>query len=229
MKFESNTQIGSLRWRLPGYIWDHLFYRFWKPLWEAICAKFDNPLNNYMTLMWAARKAEGEHEQEKHNTSYASKAGMVSEASTDQARPDDQDIKAPMQEPWSKWVEMQQQLMAAVKGALSTLKKTQWQSSTRGQRRNSQNTSANDPSSQWQGNSHNSGAARSNQTQTRGGNDRNQIQCYNCQGWGHMHNECLSAQSVRPLNSQRGRCNRTSQIPGLGTEPATVQALSSSQ
>ena len=57
--------------------------------------------------MQVARKAEGEHEQEKHNTSYASKAGMVSKVLTKQARPDDQDLKGPMQEPWSKWIEMQ--------------------------------------------------------------------------------------------------------------------------
>ena len=69
--------------------------------------------------------------QGKHNTLYVFKAGMVSKVLTDQARPQDQDIKAPMQETWSKWVEMQQQLMAAVKGVQSVPKKTQWQISTR--------------------------------------------------------------------------------------------------
>ena len=78
-----------------------------------------------MTLMWAARKAEGEHEQENHSTSYASKAGMVSEVLTNQAGPGDQDTKAPMQEPWSKCVKMQQQLITAIKGAQSTSKETQ--------------------------------------------------------------------------------------------------------
>ena len=39
---------------------------------------------------------KGSMKQEKHNTSYASKAGMVSEVLTNQARPDDQDIKTPM-------------------------------------------------------------------------------------------------------------------------------------
>ena len=58
---------------------------------------------------------------------------MVSKVSTDQARPDDQDTKVPNQAPWSKSVEMQQQLMAAVKGAQSMLIKTE-QSSTWGQR-----------------------------------------------------------------------------------------------
>ena len=77
-----------------------------------------------MALMQVAREAEGEHGQEMHNTSYASKVGMISEASSNQARNDDQDTKAPMQEVWSKWVEMQQQLMAAVKGAQSVPKKS---------------------------------------------------------------------------------------------------------
>ena len=36
---------------------------------------------------------------------------------------DDQDIKAPMHEPWSKWVEMQQQMMVAVKGAQTAPKR----------------------------------------------------------------------------------------------------------
>ena len=40
---------------------------------------------------------------------------------------------APMQEPWSKWVEMQQQLMAADKGAQSALKKAPQQGSHQGQ------------------------------------------------------------------------------------------------
>ena len=40
-----------------------------------------------------------------------------------QARNDNQDTKASMQEPWSKLVKMQQQLMAAAKGAQSALKK----------------------------------------------------------------------------------------------------------
>ena len=76
-----------------------------------------------MALMHMARKAKGEHEQEKHNTSYAFKADIVSEVLTDLARPDDQDIKPPMQQPWSKWVKMQQQLMAAVKGPQSAPKR----------------------------------------------------------------------------------------------------------
>ena len=60
-----------------GYIWDHLFYSLRKPLREAIHAKLDNPLNDYMALMRVARKAEGEHEQEKHNTSCTSKLVVV--------------------------------------------------------------------------------------------------------------------------------------------------------
>ena len=163
------------------YIRDHLFYGLRKPLWESICAKFDNPLNDYMALMWAARKGKGKHEQEKHNTSYASKSGIVSEVASDQAGNDNQDTKASMQKPWPNWVKMQQQLMAAVTGAQSALKNPQ-QGSNRGQRRNSQSTSTSSQRSQWQGNSQNSDTARNNQMQTRRGNDQNQIQCYNCQG-----------------------------------------------
>ena len=79
-----------------------------------------------MVLMRAARKAKGEHEQEKHNTSYASKLGIVSNASSDQARNENPHTKAPIQKPWLKWVDMQQQLITAVKGA-ETEQKTQWQ------------------------------------------------------------------------------------------------------
>ena len=50
------------------YIWDNIFYGLRKLLWESIHATFDNSLNDYMALMWVARKAEGEHDQEKHNT-----------------------------------------------------------------------------------------------------------------------------------------------------------------
>ena len=78
-----------------------------------------------MALIWVARKAKGEHEQEKHHTSYASKSGIVSDASYNQAGNDNPDPKAPTQEPWSKWVELQQQLMAAVKGTQSMPKKKQ--------------------------------------------------------------------------------------------------------
>ena len=48
-----------------GYNWDHLFYGLQKPLLEAVHAKFDNPINNYMAVMQAAKKAEGEHESRK--------------------------------------------------------------------------------------------------------------------------------------------------------------------
>ena len=83
-----------------GYIWNHLFYGLRKPLWESICTKCNNPLNNYMTPMWVVRKAKGEHEQEKHNTSYVSKSGTVNDASpTKQVGNDNQDTKNHMQEP----------------------------------------------------------------------------------------------------------------------------------
>ena len=65
-----------------GYIRDCLFYGLRKHLQEVIHAKFDNPMNDYMVLMQAARKAEGKHEQEKHNNSYcqyASKSGIVND------------------------------------------------------------------------------------------------------------------------------------------------------
>ena len=112
--------------------------------------------------MWVARKAKGEHEQEKHNTSYASKSGVVSHVSSDQARKDNPDTKVPMQEPWSRWVEMQQQLMAAVKVC-------QKPSSNRGQRRNSQSATTSSQSSQQQGSSQNGDTARNNQPRQEGG------------------------------------------------------------
>ena len=52
-----------------GYIWDCLFYGLRELLQRSTHAKFDNSLNDYMALMWVPRKAEGEHEEEKHNTS----------------------------------------------------------------------------------------------------------------------------------------------------------------
>ena len=82
-----------------------------------------------MALMRAARKAEGVHKQEKHNTSCSSKLGVVSKGPSNQEESANPDSKTPTQEPWSKWVEMQQQLMATVKGAQSTLIKTPWQGS----------------------------------------------------------------------------------------------------
>ena len=107
------------------YIRDCLFYGLKKLPQESIHAKANNPLNDCMALMQAARKPKGEHEKEKHNTSYASKLGVVSEVSSNQAGNDNQDSKAAMQEPWSKWVKIQQQLMAAIKGAQSVPIKTQ--------------------------------------------------------------------------------------------------------
>ena len=71
-----------------------------------------------------ARKAEGEHKQEKHDNSCASKSGIVSEVPSIQEGNTNPDSKAPTHEPRSKWVEMQQQLMVAVKEAQSAPKKT---------------------------------------------------------------------------------------------------------
>ena len=66
--------------------------------------------------------------------------------------------------------------------------------------------------------------ARNNQHQVRRGNDQNQIQCCNCQGWGHMWHECSSTQNARPLNSRRGSNNRTS--PSTQTECWTCASTS---
>ena len=77
-----------------------IFYGLRKPLQEAIHAKFDNPLNDFMALMRVARKAEGEHEQEKHNTSCTSKLGVVSEGLSNQegsANPDSEALRSPGQ------------------------------------------------------------------------------------------------------------------------------------
>ena len=81
-----------------------------------IHAKFHNPMNDYMVLMWAARKAEGKHEQEKHINSCTSKSGEVSDAPAGHERNSNPDPKAPSQECWAKWVEVLQQLIATVKG-----------------------------------------------------------------------------------------------------------------
>ena len=62
-----------------GCFRDHLFYGIRKTLWEAIHAKCDKLMNDYMVLMWAARKAKGQHKQEKHNSSYASMPGIVND------------------------------------------------------------------------------------------------------------------------------------------------------
>ena len=77
-------------------------------------------MNDYMVLIWAARKAEGENEQKIHNNSCTSKAGMVSDVPMGNEGNTDPDPEPSPQEPWVKWVEMQQQfnsLMVAVKGA----------------------------------------------------------------------------------------------------------------
>ena len=77
-----------------------------------------------MALMTVARKAEGKHEQEKHNASCTSKLGVFSEDPFKQEGSATPESEAPTQEPWSKWVEMEQQLMAAIKGAHNAPKKS---------------------------------------------------------------------------------------------------------
>ena len=188
-KFKLSIWIESLRHKTAGFIRDHLFCGLRKPLWEVIHAKFHNPMDDYMVLMQAARKADGEHKQEKHNTSCASKPGMTGDVLIDHQRNTNLDPEAPTQEPRAKWVEMQQQLMATVEGTQSVPKKTQQKESNLSQRNNNQNASSNDQRPQRQSGNHNNDAARNNQNQT-GRNDWNQIQCYNCQDWVHMQHEC---------------------------------------
>ena len=171
MKFELHTAIGFWRQKVWGVLGNHLFYGLRKPLQEAIHAKFTNPLNDYMALMSTARKAEDEHEQEKHNTSCASKLGVVSKGPSNQEGITNPDSEAPTKQPWSKWVEMHKQLMAAIKGAQNALMKSTQQGSNQGQRRNSQSTSTSSQRSQWQSNSQNNGTSQNNQTQARGRSD----------------------------------------------------------
>ena len=46
--------------KTAGYIRNNLFNSLKKPLQEVISSKFDNPMNDYMALMQAARKAKGQ-------------------------------------------------------------------------------------------------------------------------------------------------------------------------
>ena len=68
----------------------------------------------------------GEHEQEKHNNSCASKSGVVGDACMGNEGNTNPYCTASTGEPCAKWVEMQQQLnslKAAVKGAQKALQK----------------------------------------------------------------------------------------------------------
>ena len=56
MKFELNTPTEYLRQKLSGIYRIICFMALGNPLQEAICAKFDDPLNDYMTLIQAAKK-----------------------------------------------------------------------------------------------------------------------------------------------------------------------------
>ena len=208
-----NIWIGSQRQKQLGTSRYHLFYGLRKPLIEAIHAIFDNPMNDYMVLMWAARKAEGEHKQEKHNYSCASKSGMVNDVllgNEGNTKPDPED---PSRETCTKWVEVQQQFdssMEAVKVAQNALQKPPQQGSNQGQRNNNQKANNNGQRPQRKSSTWNNNAARSSQNPARGGNDWNIIQCYNHQGWGHMWHECSITQNTRPLNFRRGSNSRTS-------------------
>ena len=100
-----------------------------------------------MVLMQPARKAEAKHGQEKCYNFCASKSGVVSDVPFDHEGNTHPDPEAPAWEPWTKWVEMQQQLMAAAKGAQNATKHSQ-QGSNWSQRNNNQRTSNNVPRTQ---------------------------------------------------------------------------------
>ena len=93
-----------------------------KLLWEVIHTKFDNPMKNYMALMQAARKAKGKHKQKKHNNSHASKLSVVSDVPMAPEEDNNPYPEAPTWDPWAKWAEVQQQLMATVIGTQSAPK-----------------------------------------------------------------------------------------------------------
>ena len=112
-----------------------------------------------MALMRATRKAEGEHEQEKHNTSSSSRSSVISEDQSHQDGSASHDPETPTQESWSKWVEMQEQLMAAVKRAQNVPKKPQQKGSTQGLRRNRHGTDPGSQRPQQKNAYHNDGAA----------------------------------------------------------------------
>ena len=61
-------------------------------------------MHDYMALIQAARKAEGEHEQEKHNNSCASKSGVVSDVLTGHDGNTNPDPKASPQSPEQSWL-----------------------------------------------------------------------------------------------------------------------------
>ena len=131
-----------------GYSRDHLFYVIRKHFWETMHAKFDNPMNDYMVLMHATWKAEGKHEQEKHNSSfhqYNSKSGVGNDVPMGNDGNANSSPEAP-QEPCGKWMEMQQQfdsLMTTAKGAQNSLQNQQQQGPNQDQRNNNQNNNNN--------------------------------------------------------------------------------------
>ena len=69
-----------------------------------IHAKFDDPMNDYMVLMGTVRKAEDEHEQEKHSNSYTSKSCVVSDVPLGNEGNTNPESKASTQEPWQSWL-----------------------------------------------------------------------------------------------------------------------------
>ena len=173
-------------------------------------------MNNYVVLIWAARMAEGKQEEEKHNNSCSFKSGVVSDVPLGNEGNTNPDPEAPTWESWVKWVEMQQQLMVAVKGTQNALKPSQ-QGSNWGQRNNNQNTSKNGLRPQRHSGNWNNDTARSNQRQA-GGNNQNQVQCYNCQGWGICDIRAPAPENTKPLTSpstqtEYGTCTSASAKP----------------
>ena len=89
-----------------------------------ICAKFDSPMNNYMALMHTTWKAEGKHEQEKYHNSCATKMGVLRDVPSGHEGDTNPHSEAPTWDPWAKWVEVNQQLMATIKGTQNAPTKT---------------------------------------------------------------------------------------------------------
>ena len=88
-------------------------------------------MNDYMALMWVARKASGKHKQEKHNNTSTSKSCVVSDVPSGNKGNVAPDPEAATQEPLARSVEMQQQLMVVVKGVQDALKNPQDKDPTR--------------------------------------------------------------------------------------------------
>ena len=193
-----------------GYIWDNLYYGLRKSLQEVIHATFDNPLNDFMALMWVARKAEGEHEQESIAPPVLLNQVLLVMPHLTKKEILILTLRLLLRSPGQNGLKCNSSWWWLLKG-LKVHWKTRF-STNRNLIRVREGTvkvpvsTARDPNSNVT-------------TKTvmwpkiiklrPGGNDWNHIQCYNCQGWGHMQHECSNAWNARPLNFQV-RHNRTS-------------------